>query len=316
MTTGSDASVSTTTTRMAPRDIALLIAVAMLWGFNFVPIRWALDAVPPFALAATRFAFAALPMVFFVRRPSAPVRLIVAYGLLIGVGQFGVLFLAISLGMTAGLASLLAQTQVFFTIGLAALLLGDRATVQQLLGSLVAALGIGLLIYERVDAGATTSLVTLLMVVASALFWGFANVIARHVGRRYQTDGFNLVVWSSLASPIPLAIAAFVMEGGTQPLADLLNAGWLAWASIAFIVIGATLWGFAIWNRLLRKYTAAAIAASLACHACASTWTLHPSSVRSASIDATPPSRSIAAATASRQTGGHSLAVHSPRPRP
>ena len=244
---------------MAARDMALLIGVAMLWGFNFVPIRWALDEVPPFALAAARFTFAALPMVFFARRPSAPVRLIAAYGLLIGVGQFGVLFLAINMGMTAGLASLLAQTQVFFTIGLAAVLLGDRATAQQLLGSLVAGLGIGLLVYERVDAGATTSLLTLLMVVASALFWGFANVIARHVGRRYETDGFNLVVWSSLASPIPLAVASFVLEGGTRPLDDLLNAGLLAWASIAFIVVGATLWGFATWNRLLRKYTAAAV---------------------------------------------------------
>jgi O-acetylserine/cysteine efflux transporter len=244
---------------MAPRDVLLLIGVAMLWGFNFVPIRWALDAVPPFALAATRFTFAALPMVFFVRRPAAPIRLIVAYGLLIGVGQFGVLFLAISLGMTAGLASLLAQTQVFFTVGLAALTLRDRATVQQLAGALVAGLGIVLLVYERVDAGATASLLTLIMVVASAFFWGIANVIARHVGRQYQTDGFNLVVWSSLASPIPLALASLLLEGGTQPLADLLNAGWLAWASIAFIVIGATLWGFAIWNRLLRRYTAAAV---------------------------------------------------------
>ena len=66
---------------MAPRDVALLVGVAMLWGFNFVPIRWALDAVPPFALAATRFTFAALPMVFLVRRPQGPVRLVVAYGL-------------------------------------------------------------------------------------------------------------------------------------------------------------------------------------------------------------------------------------------
>src|SRR3990172_11896670 len=101
---------------MAPRDVALLVGVAMLWGFNFVPIRWALDAVPPFALAATRFTFAALPIVFFVRRPEAPVRLVVAYGLLIGVGQFGLLFLAISLGMSAGLAAPLARLPGFFTI--------------------------------------------------------------------------------------------------------------------------------------------------------------------------------------------------------
>jgi O-acetylserine/cysteine efflux transporter len=244
---------------MAPRDIVLLVGVAMLWGFNFVPIRWALDAVPPFALAATRFTFAALPMVFFVRRPQAPVRLLVAYGLLIGVGQFGLLFLAISLGMSAGLASLLAQLQVFFTIALAALIAGDRATREQLIGAFVAGLGIALLVYERVVGGASSSLLTLLLVVVSAAFWGVANVIARHLGRTHHVDGFNLVVWSSLASPLPLALMSYVLEGGTAPLSDLLHAGLLAWASIAFIVIGATLWGFATWNRLLRRYTAAAV---------------------------------------------------------
>jgi O-acetylserine/cysteine efflux transporter len=244
---------------MAPRDIVLLVGVAMLWGFNFVPIRWALDAVSPFALAATRFTLAALPMVFFVRRPEAPVRLVVAYGLLIGVGQFGLLFLAISLGMSAGLASLLAQLQVFFTIALAAMIAGDRATREQVIGALVAGLGIALLVYERVAGGASTSLLTLLMVVVSAAFWGVANVIARHLGRTHRVDGFNLVVWSSLASPLPLALMSYLLEGGTAPFNDLLNAGWLAWASICFIVVGATLWGFATWNRLLRRYTAAAV---------------------------------------------------------
>jgi O-acetylserine/cysteine efflux transporter len=242
-----------------PRDIALLVAVAALWGFNFVPIRWALDAVPPFALAATRFFLASVPIVFFVRRPAAPLRLVVAYGLLIGVGQFGLLFLAISLGMSAGLTSLLAQLQVFFTIGLAAMFLGDRATWAQLAGAGLAGAGIALLIFERLEGGATAPVLPLLMVVAAAALWGVANIIARHVGRTYQVDGFSLVVWSSLASPLPLALMSFFLEGGTAPIGKLLNAGWLAWGSIVFIVIGATLWGFAIWNQMLRRYAAAAV---------------------------------------------------------
>ncbi|MEA2676604.1 MAG: O-acetylserine/cysteine efflux transporter [Chloroflexota bacterium] len=244
---------------MRPRDIVLLVAIAVMWGFNFVPIRWALDAVPPFALAAVRFFFAAVPLVFFVRRPAAPVRLVVAYGLLIGVGQFGLLFLAISLGMSAGLTSLLAQLQVFFTIGLAAWFLGDRASLAQVVGAGVAGMGIALLIWERFEGGAVAPVLPLLMVVAAAALWGVANVLARHVGRTYQVDGFSLVVWSSLASPLPLALMSFFTEGGTAPIGQLLNAGWLAWASIVFIVIAATLWGFATWNQMLRRYTAAAV---------------------------------------------------------
>jgi O-acetylserine/cysteine efflux transporter len=244
---------------MRPRDILLLVAIAAVWGFNFVPIRWALDAVPPFALAATRFFLASIPMVFFIRRPAAPIRLVVAYGLLIGVGQFGFIFLAISLGMSAGLTSLLAQLQVFFTIGLAAWLLGDKASLGQLAGALLAGAGIALLIWERLEGGATAPVLPLLMVVAAAGLWGVANIIARHVGRTYQVDGFSLVVWSSLASPIPLALMSYFLEGGLAPLGKLATAGWLAWASIFFIVIAATLWGFGTWNVMLRRYTAAAV---------------------------------------------------------
>ncbi|MEP7378044.1 MAG: EamA family transporter [Chloroflexota bacterium] len=244
---------------MRPRDVVLLVAVAAIWGFNFVPIRWALDAVPPFALAATRFFLASVPMVFFVRRPAAPVRLVVAYGLFIGVGQFGLLFLAISLGMSTGLTSLLTQLQVFFTIGLAAWFLGDRSGMAQVVGAGLGGVGIALLIWERLGKGASAPLLPLLIVVVAAGLWGVANIIARHVGRTYHVDGFSLVVWSSLASPIPLALMSYFLEGGLAPLGKLATAGWLAWASIAFIVIGATLWGFATWNQMLRRYTAAAV---------------------------------------------------------
>jgi O-acetylserine/cysteine efflux transporter len=245
--------------RLANRDIALLIGLAILWGFNFVPIRWALDAVPPFALAATRFFFAAIPMVFFVPRPKAPARWIALYGLAIGVGQFGLLFLSIQLGMPAGLSSLLMQLQVFATIGLSAFVFGDRATIAQLVGALVAAVGMAVLVYDKLQSGASASFISLLLILAAAASWAVGNLVAKHIGRRYEPGGFSLVVWSSLVSPIPLAALSFTLEGGTAPLTALLNAGLLAWASIVFIVIGATLWGFAIWNRMLQRYSAATV---------------------------------------------------------
>ena len=239
--------------------MALLVALAVLWGFNFVPIRWALDAVPPFALAATRFFFAAIPMVFFVPRPKVPARWIVLYGLFIGVGQFGLLFLSIQLGMPAGLASLLIQLQVFGTIGLAGFVFGDRATAAQVIGAVVAAAGMALLVTDKLQSGTSASIVAFVLLLAAAASWAVANVIAKHIGRRYESGGFSLVVWSSLASPLPLAALSYTLEGGTAPVGALLNAGWLAWASIVFIVIGATLWGFAVWNRMLQRYSAATV---------------------------------------------------------
>lgn len=242
---------------MRGRDVALLVGVAALWGFNFVPIRWALDAVPPFALAATRFLLAALPMVFFVRRPNVPARLVVAYGLAIGVGQFGLLFLAIRLGFPAGLASLLMQVQVFFTVALAALVLRDRVSAPQLAGACIASVGLGLLVWEKFGAGARASAFGLLLILLAALSWGVGNVVAKHVARRHDADAFALVVWSSLVPPLPLALISLTLE--SHPLDALAHAGWIPWASIVFMAAGATLFGFAVWNRMLHRYSAGVV---------------------------------------------------------
>ena len=103
---------------LSPRDLLLTLAIVAVWGYTFVPIKVALREVPPFALVAVRFAMAALPLVFFIRRPAMPWRYVIGYGIAIGVLQFGLLFLGIKLGMPAGLSSLVIQLQVFFTIGL------------------------------------------------------------------------------------------------------------------------------------------------------------------------------------------------------
>ena len=74
-------------THLAPRDLLLTLAVVTLLGFSFVPIKVGLREIPPFALAALRFFFAAMPLVFFIRRPRMPWRDIAGYGFAIGVAN-------------------------------------------------------------------------------------------------------------------------------------------------------------------------------------------------------------------------------------
>lgn len=254
-----------TRARLPPRDLLLVTGVAALWGFNFVPIRWALDEVPPLALASLRFLLAAFPMVLFVRRPAAPWWLVAAYGVAIGVGQFGLLFLGIALGMPAGLASVVAQAQVFFTLGLAALLLGDRVLPRQLAGALVAAGGLGLLAWARLAGAASASVLGLACTLLAALSWAAGNVLAKHAAKRRPAgapplDMFSLVVWSSLAAPLPLAALSYVMEGGTAPLLAVAGLSLRGWACVLFIAAGATLFGFSAWNRLLHRHPTGSIA--------------------------------------------------------
>ena len=78
------------------RHFFLALAVVAVWGTNFVVIKLALGQLPPLLFGALRFAFALLPAVFFLRRPAVPWANLAGYGLLIGAGQFGLLYLAMN----------------------------------------------------------------------------------------------------------------------------------------------------------------------------------------------------------------------------
>jgi O-acetylserine/cysteine efflux transporter len=240
------------------RDLVLIVAVVALWGFSFVAIKVGLREIPPFALAALRFFLAAVPLVFFVRRPRMPWFYIAGYGFAIGVCQFGLLFLGMKLGMPAGLSSLVILVQVFFTAGLAIAFLGDRLRKQDLIGAGIATAGVVLLGAYRLQSGMTTTLTGFLLVIAGALAWAVGNVVAKRAAR-YDSDMFALVVWSSLVAPLPLALMSFAFEGGADVWKAVAAASPLAWGCVLLLAWGATLFGFASWARLLHKYPTALV---------------------------------------------------------
>lgn len=239
---------------MSPRDLILALFVVTVWGVNFVAIRWGVDEVAPLLMTALRYALAALPAVFFIRRPAVSWRVLIAYGFAIGVAQFGLLFMAIKLGMPAGLSSLVMQLQAFFTIGLAVAYLGERPRPVQWLGAAIAFAGIGAIAIERLDGAA---LIPLLMTIAAAFFWGVGNIITKQAGR---IDMLAFVVWSSLVPPIPLLALSLLVEGpGAIPEAAA-NLSWLGGGSLLFISYAATLFGYGTWSMLLSRYPAGLVA--------------------------------------------------------
>jgi O-acetylserine/cysteine efflux transporter len=244
---------------LAPRDLALILCAVAIWGFTFVPMTLALVAVPPLALAALRFLFAAIPLVFFVRRPRIPWPLLVGYGGAIGVFQFGLLFLGMKKGMPAGLSSVVIQMQVFFTVGLAAWCLHDRVARTSLLGAGAAALGLIVLAWNALATGASATLAGFALVVGAAFAWAVGNIIAKLAAARGNVDLFALVVWSSLVAPLPLACASYFTEGGGAAFAAAANMSAFTWACVLFMSYFATLFCFGVWNALLHRYPTAVI---------------------------------------------------------
>jgi len=235
-------------------DLALIIAVVALFGFAFVPIKIALREVPPFALAAVRFFLAAVPAMFFVKRPTMPWRNIIAYGLAIGVFQYGLLFLGINLGMPVGLTSLVIQVQVFFTMGLAVMLGSDRLTRVNVAGGAIAAAGIVILALYKFVNGMTGTLLGFVLILIAGFSWAVGNMIGKKAADRDHADMFALVVWSSIVPALPLALLSYLFEGGPAVVASVIHASWTTWGCVLILSWGATLFCFGSWAALLHRY--------------------------------------------------------------
>lgn len=235
------------------RHFLLALAVVAVWGTNFVVIRQALNHLPPLTFAALRFTFVLLPLVFFIKRP-APWKNLAAYGTLIGAGQFGLLFVAMNGHISPGLASLLMQTQVFFTIGLAMKLSGERVQLYQWGALALAVAGIAVIALHA-DASTVTPL-GLALVLLAALSWAGGNVTARAAG---PVNMLGYVVWASLFSIPPLALMALALEGWPAISAGIMAADLATWAAVLWQSVGNTMFGFACWGWLLARHPAATI---------------------------------------------------------
>ena len=238
---------------LPPRHFLLALAVVAVWGTNFVIIKVALEHLPPLLFAALRFALAVLPAILFLPRPAASWPNLAAYGVLIGVGQFGLLYLAMRSSISPGLASLVIQTQVFFTIGLSMLLTQERLRPVQWVALGLAVAGIAVI---ALNTGGSTTLGGLAVTLVAAASWAAANTVSRRAGR---VDALAYVVWSSVFAVPPLLALSWLVEGGEAIVAGLRSADAATWAAVLWQSVGNTLFGFAAWGWLLARHPAATV---------------------------------------------------------
>lgn len=235
--------------------LLLALAIVAVWGTNFVVIKISLDAFPPFLFAALRYTFAFLPLAFFIPRPKVSWANMCAYGVAIGVGQFGILFFAIDGRISPGLASLVVQTQVFFTIGFAMFFAKERLKLYQAVAVSVSMTGLGII---ALHTDANTSFLGLALVVLAGLAWGVGNTVSRRAG---SINMLAYVVWASVFSLPPLFLISWIFEGGWERMStSISSAPMSAWAGVFWQSWGNTVFGYAAWAWLLSKHPAAVVA--------------------------------------------------------
>ncbi len=241
-------------THLTPLHVLLAVAVMAIWGSNFVVIKFALAHLPPLLLGALRFAAVFFPACLFVGRPAASWRNLAAYGVLIGAGQFGAVFIALRHDITPGLASLIVQTQVFFTIGLAMMLTGERVRGFQIGALLFAVTGIGIIVVHT--DGTATPLGIGLMIFAG-FCWASGNMVSRAAGR---VDMLGYIVWSGGFAVPPLVMLALIFEGWPAMLAGVQSADAFTWGAVVWQAVGNAMFGYGVWGWLLARYPTASVA--------------------------------------------------------
>ncbi len=239
---------------MKPKHVALAVLIAAIWGFNFVAIKLGVTGVPPFFLTAARFMLAAFPALLFIARPQENWRWVAGFGLVLGVGQFGFLFLAVRLGLPVGLTSLVMQAQAFWTMVFAWVVLNEVPSTRQVWGAMIGFGGIATIALGR---WAGPDLLPLLLCLIAAAGWAAANIISK---KAKPKDTLSFVVWSSLAVPLPMLLLSWIFEDHGQIIAAVTAPTAQVVGSLFYLAFLSTLFGYAAWNYLFNHYAASTVA--------------------------------------------------------
>ncbi len=237
------------------QHVALGVLITAIWGFNFVVLKVALVGVPPILLTAIRFIFSCLPVLFLSRPKDMRWRDLIIVGLTSFLGQYVFLFVAMAQGMPAGLSSVTLQLQVFVTILLSIVFLGERPKLQQYLGGAVALAGLGT-IASTVGAGSSIPILAMMFIVLSACTWAYGNFMVRQAGPDAGFGTLAGVCWVSLVPPIPALAIALAVEGPDRITTAITHIQPITIAAIAYTVVFSTWAGFAVWGYLLSRYPA------------------------------------------------------------
>ncbi|WP_312812716.1 EamA family transporter [Sedimentibacter sp.] len=245
---------------MKKKDILLAALLVIMWGINFTVIKLGLKGVPSMLLIALRYLFTAFPAVFFVKKPKTELKYIVLFGLFVGVGQFACLFYAMEIGMPASIASIVLQIQAFISPVMAVFYLNEKIKTKQIIGFVIAAAG--LLIIGAANARDGINAIPVLAIILNLLapvFWSASNIVARIASDKEEAKGekldmLSLVVWSSLVPVIPLTALAFVFDTPQYIFYVITNFSGISIFSVLYLAVGATLFGYGVWGKLIGEY--------------------------------------------------------------
>ena len=236
---------------LRPLDIAMGLAVPLVWGMGVVFAKAAIEHFPPILLMALRFTLTALVLVWFVRPPLGKLWPIFLATLVSAAIQYSLTFNGLR-GVDASTAVLVIQLEVPFLVLLGAILLGERPGRRKWLGIAAAFAGVALIAGEPRLGGAWGSLGLLL---GGAFAWAVGQIMIRRLG---QVGGFTLIAWVAVFAAPQLLVMSLALERDHWQAIE--EAGWVVWSTVVYLGLVMTALGYGIWYSLVGRHPVSRVA--------------------------------------------------------
>jgi O-acetylserine/cysteine efflux transporter len=236
--------------------LLLALLVVLIWGVNFLFVSFGLEEISPLLLCALRFLLASIPAIFFIKIPQGNFKAIVLYGFVMFALQFALLFIGMNIGMPPGMASLLMQTQVFFSMFFAVVFLGEQPNLGQIIGALVAFTGIGL-VAKHFDSD--ISFAGFVCILAAAATWGLGNLITKKI-EVSKNSAMAIIAWGSFVACLPMFLLSLLFEGTSSFVDTFQHLSIRGIGSLFYISFASTWIGYGVWNWLIARYPVGMVA--------------------------------------------------------
>jgi len=231
---------------MPIRDVFLAILVPVILGFGFVIAKPAMDQLPPILLNGLRWSLSGIIMCWFFPFPKKLIKELLIISFLGSTFQYSLTFSGLNI-VDAASATLLIQCEIPFGIIIAFFILKEKPSLKNLLGLLIAFIGI---IFLTGSPDLQDKLFGVFLLLSGGFLWAFAQVMAKPVSEKI--GGLALTAWIGVFAGPSSIFLSYLIEGNTYQY--IINADFKVWMIVIYLGLAMNCLGYSIWYYVLSKH--------------------------------------------------------------
>ena len=231
---------------MKLRDILLALCAPLLLGFGFAIAKPAMQQFPPFLLMGLRFTIAAAILIWWFPIPKKLLKDIFIVSLIGGTLSYGLVYTGLN-RVDASSSILLVHTEVPFGVLIAYLLFKEKPSIKNIIGIVVAFIGLFILLGAPNLEG---NLIGVLLLLSGAFTWSLGMVMAKPISKKI--GGFAIVAWISLFCGPMLLLGSFIFDGNT--INYFLSADLTGWSTVVFLGLIMQPIAYGTWYHVMGRH--------------------------------------------------------------